>query len=139
MNYRVSWYQPGRIVLFELLNVIIETDLEQLDQDFFTCLDQADGPLVHFLFEFDLDESSRRPDLRQMTNMQFVRDPRTGWILAIGKPNSIIKFLISTAAQINKARFRMFETREQALDFLQDVDATLPQLTPPSVNETEKP
>lgn len=135
MSYRLSWYVPGRIVLYEMVDAESETDFEQLDQDFLAHLDRAEGPLVHFLFEFESVDTGQRPDIRSMTGMQFVRDPRTGWVIVISKPNPIIKFLITTAAQINQARFRLFDTRDQALDFLQDVDATLPQLHPPSRNQ----
>lgn len=54
-------------------------------------------------------------------------EPNLGWVILIAE-SRIIRFLASTTIQFYGARFRAFETPEEALVFLQSRDETLPQL-----------
>jgi hypothetical protein len=128
MKYRISWYLEGRVVLSEHFQAGTAEDVAQMDAEYLALLEQSDAPLVHFIF--DMSQQDSVPDLKTMANMQFTRHPRFGWSLVIGTLNPITRFLVSTVAQINKARFRSFTNREDALRFLQEMDSSLPDLRP---------
>lgn len=126
MNYQITWYVEGRVVLSQHLHTATPADVAQMDVEYLALLEQADVPLVHFIF--DMSQQDSVPDLKTMANMQFTKHPRMGWSIVVGTLNPITRFLVSTVAQINKARFRSFTTLEEALRFLQDIDASLPDL-----------
>jgi hypothetical protein len=128
MNYEISWLLKGRIVLHQTFALPTQDDVAQMDEQFLDYLEQAEAPLLHFIY--DMSAQDKVPDLKTMANMEFTRHPAMGWAIVIGTVNPMTKFLITTVSQINKTRFRMFTTREEALAFLQEVDNTLPQLAP---------
>lgn len=126
MKYRISWFVEGRVVLTEHFQTITPEETAQMDAEYVALLEQSDAVLVHFLF--DLRQHDGVPDLKTMSSMAFTKHPRFGWSIVIGHLNPITRFLVSTVAQINKARFRSFTTMEEALRFLQDMDSGLPDL-----------
>lgn len=126
MNYEVSWLLKGRIVLHRTLAPPSADDIAQMDADFLACLDQAEASLLHFIF--DMTTQDKVPDLKSMSSMAFTDHPTMGWAIVVGSVNPVTKFLVSTVSQINKVRFRMFTSRAEALEFLQEVDDTLPPL-----------
>ena len=128
MKYRISWYVEGRVVITEHFQAVTTEEVAQMDKAYVTLLEQSDAVLVHFLF--DLRQHDSVPDLKTMSHMEFTKHPRFGWTIVVGHINPITRFLVSTVAQINKARFRSFTTMEDALRFLQEMDSSLPDLTP---------
>ena len=132
MKYRISWYLEGRVVITEHFQAVTPEDVAQMDKEYVAHLEQSDAALVHFLF--DLRQHDSVPDLKTMSHMEFTKHPRFGWTIVVGNINPITRFLVSTVAQINKARFRSFTTMEDALLFLQEMDSSLPDLTPAAYN-----
>jgi len=100
-------------------------ELEHMDSDFICYLDQSESVLTHFVFE--LDESIELPALRNMANLKFPTDKRTGWLIVIGDINPVAKFLLVMTSKLNRTRFNMISTIDEAMQFLQKVDSTLPQ------------
>ncbi len=133
MKYQISWYVEGRVVLSEHLQAATLEDVARMDAEYLVLLEQSDAPLVHFIF--DMSQQDSVPDLKTMSSMQFTKHPRFGWSLVVGHLNPITRFLVSTVAQINKARFRSFTHREDALRFLQEMDSSLPDLTRASAGQ----
>jgi len=55
--------------------------------------------------------------------------PQNGWNTFIGLPNPIYKMTLSAVGMFGKARMRYFDTPQEAVDFLQSIDDTLPDLS----------
>jgi hypothetical protein len=132
MKYHTHWYVENRVVITEHFHTVTIEEVAQMDKEYVTLLEQSDAALVHFLF--DLRQHDSVPDLKTMSHMEFTKHPRFGWSIVVGHINPITRFLVSTVAQINKARFRSFTTMEDALHFLQEIDSSLPDLMPAAHN-----
>lgn len=66
--------------------------------------------------------------IKDILNLKTGKHPRVGWVIVIGIQNRMFMFFISTALQIFRARLRFMPSMNAALEFLQDIDSTLPNL-----------
>ncbi len=66
--------------------------------------------------------------MKSVTQVKWPKHPRYGWTLVVGSTNPFQRFVVAIANNFFKGRQRNFDTREEALDFLNEVDSTLPTL-----------
>ena len=78
---------------------------------------------------FDLGGLEQLPGMTTLNKFQWPKHPRLGWVIGYPQPNPVISFLTYLMAQIFRSRNRTMNTLEETLAFLQQVDATLPDLT----------
>jgi hypothetical protein len=92
-------------------------------------------PLVHVLV--DTTQTTRMPtnigQLRKIIHTN--TDARIGWIVTV-TPNPLFRFLSSVVVQLVGQRMRQFQTLREAINFLREVDETLPEIAVP---EAQKP
>jgi hypothetical protein len=103
-----------------------ETEIPNFDQLMRDYLDAGTGALVHHLA--DLRELDGMPGLAALGKFTYVKHPQMGWQVSFGLRRPLVKMLANIMSQVFKMRSRDFDTLEEALDFLQTVDATLPNL-----------
>jgi hypothetical protein len=129
MNYELFWYHPNRILYVRLLSESTAESVRQLIADIGAWAAQG-TPLVHILVDVSQVQASvlTLGGLRDAAGS--FKGEHIGWVLICGTKNLQAKFMGSVAVQVAvpDARLRMFETVDQALAFLRDVDSTLSDL-----------
>jgi len=92
-------------------------------------VNQSDLPLVHTVWDFQNLEKypTNLNDIRKAVKPLFTND-RLGWVITVMQ-NQMIAFLSQAATSMYSVRYRNFKTMEDALEFLQGQDQTLPPLT----------
>jgi hypothetical protein len=103
-------------------------DLIIYDQNVIRILDEATVPLLHAIYDYTHAEAL--PSLKDLSTLKSGNHPKVGWSVFVGVPNPFIKFLVSVTVQIMRARLRFFDTFDEAKQFIQEMDSSLPDLTP---------
>lgn len=128
MSLHLSWYLENRVILVvskgKSLNQ--DQDMFDIDQAIVDYINQSDAPLVHLITDFR--DGSFSPSMKAVGKLQSSKHPRIGWAIVIGQMNSLQRFSLAMAISFFKLRNRMVDTLEEALDFLNYVDSTLPPL-----------
>lgn len=91
-------------------------------------LEPSPATRVHGIF--DLTGLDQMPELKVLRQAKAIKHSKTGWVVLVGVDNPVIKLVASVMGQMYQARFRFYNTIEEALDFLQSMDDTLPDLHP---------
>jgi hypothetical protein len=102
-------------------------DLMIYDQNITRILDEASVPLTHAIYDYSNAEA--QPSLKELSTLKSGSHPKVGWLMFVGVPNPFVKFLLSITVQLMRARLRFFDTFEEAKQFIQEMDSTLPDLT----------
>lgn len=123
-NISFEWYIPNRVVLVTMCGDITRDDIldgdEILLRDF---LAASPADYVHLIF--DHSEVKSVPDVTVHKQLQFAEHPRLGWSLSFGD-SPVTRFFVSAMTQITGIKFRICRTAEQCIEFLADMDPTLP-------------
>ena len=136
MPYRLSWLVEKRVTYLEYLGELTPDELAESEAANTVYLAEAVPelgkglPLVHIVV--DTSKATKMPtnigQLRKIIHTN--TDERIGWIVTI-TPNPIFRFLTSVIVQLVGQRMRQCETIAEAIAFLQDIDETLPVISPP--------
>jgi hypothetical protein len=128
MPFQHSWFVNQRVLHLQLTG---DVSLEELTDAarVSNALVKSGIPLVHELIDMR--------DMRQFPNtlsklawlVPYLSEPDLGWVLVVTH-NVLVSFLSNTLGQISRARLRVFDTPQDALDFIADMDRTLPPLPP---------
>ena len=125
MKRENSWLVEGYVLLSISPATQTNEEMPALDAEFLAYLAQAKGDHVHFIY--DMSAQTRTPDLRAMTGMEFTRHSKLGWSILVGNLSPVVKFMISMVAKITGGRFRIMDSREEAIDFLMAIDQSIPR------------
>lgn len=126
-NFILRWYVPQRILYIIVRGLLSENDSVAADELLTHSLNQASGP-VHLL----IDVTRTRPLSPTLLHLQqhILRHDNIGWIATVGiAQNPILNFGISALSPRTRIRHRDCASVQDALRFLQETDATLPDLT----------
>ena len=126
MSLKLSWYLENRVMMIVAQGDYTDTELINLDDHVIKYLDQSSAPLVHMIM--DRQETDHIPSPKSAMMVKWPRHPRYGWTLVVGTSNAFQRFVVAIANNFFKGRQRNFDTLDQALDFLNEVDSTLPSL-----------
>ena len=124
MPFKLSWYQPKRIVLMEVEGVLTSAEVRDLIAQAGDYVSTG-TPLVHFLV--DTRTLQRVENVGE--SLKIVQGnpphPSMGWMMVIGTMNPLVRFFLDFVGLITKSRYRRFDDLLPALDFLKDVDHSL--------------
>lgn len=126
MPYEVSWYQNLRVIYWRIWGQVTLEDVAQMRNDQQKLLSEG-TTLVHTISNIT-DVVNFPTDLRQLKEaLDGVNHPHLGWILVVGTTSPLKRFVTTTVAQIviPNVRLRMFNTIEEAVEFLKHVDETI--------------
>jgi hypothetical protein len=137
MPVKLSWYLEDRVVLVKFLGMVTVDELVDASYMGVSYIEQSIAPYVHFVH--DASELIQLPrqiqPIIKAAQVSFSH-PRVGWIVAYQVPDRLTSFTGNLVSQVFRVRYRIFDTKPQALAFLQTRDATLPDLA--SVEPVEK-
>lgn len=129
MPIEVYWYLDKRVSYFKYSGVITVEDLQQSAEIGRQLLDSSDAPLVHSIQDSGaITEFPRNLyNVHKITN-ESLTHPRMGWLISTGINDQITRFVAEMLSKVTKHRQRFVITVDEALTFLNEVDASLPDL-----------
>ena len=104
MTVDISWFLEGRIICMRLTENLTPEDVETLNRGLLSGVSEA----------------------HKLT--PFLKHPKLGWFIVFGNKIPKLRLLRNIIMQMSQVRHRNFETREETLEFLQKMDASLPDL-----------
>jgi hypothetical protein len=130
MTIELSWLVEKRIIYGSNYGINKITDFEILDRDMLNFLKQCDTESVHLIY--DLQKLEVMPSLWESLrfNWHYPVDSRVGWHVFVKINNPLHKTIVTIVGKLLRVRVCCLESSIEALDFLQSVDNTLPNLTP---------
>lgn len=129
MPVELSWYVENRVGYAKFRGVVTAEELQGASQLSADYIDLSSAPFVHFIHDAsEIEQFPRlvRPVIQAAT-VSYTH-PRLGWVIAFAVSNRHIGFTGNLVSQVYNVRYRSFETKPEALTFLQTRDATLPNL-----------
>lgn len=127
MPVTLNWLVEGRVVLNHITGILSEAELTEIDQQMHKFLQQADSALLHSLWDFS--HAQEIPSAWTIKrSITFPNHEKFGWALFSGVSSPVMKLTLVIAPQLFQVRFRNCGTLDASLEFLQQVDSTLPNL-----------
>ncbi|MDZ4763287.1 MAG: hypothetical protein SGI73_01960 [Chloroflexota bacterium] len=130
MLSQVYWQTSNRVLVVKGIGTINLDDANAIKQVMDIVLSDANAH-VHFLIDAR-DKDGLDPQLFKLREtVSALTQNRTwrgkpGWIIVVDQhPNPVMEFVTSIATQLIKAQFRVFRTMDEALTFLQHLDAQI--------------
>jgi hypothetical protein len=126
MPIKVKWFYEGLVIHAQLEGILTGPDLTEYADNLDKLIATSDAPLIHLIT--DLSGMEMYPSLGEVMRSLHM-PPRLGWTLVMGaKTNKIVRFLMQVITSSMRLRFRELESIDEAVDFLQKMDTTLPDL-----------
>ncbi len=122
----VTWLVEGKLLLFNSWGKVNVNELKEMDHRIGAMLESSTAPLVHGIH--DHSRAEHIPSAKDLMKVKSGNHPRVGWLIIVGLDNKLMKFFVSATGQVFGLRLRFMNSVAEALDFLQDVDSTLPDL-----------
>ena len=105
-------------ILFVDIRVTATNQMPVYDQMIVDYLDMSTSESVDLIIRLPKTNQTP-PSLKRLTSYKYQQHPRLGYIVMVGLDiNPIIRFLISSAAQIRRMKMRTFATLDEAVFFL---------------------
>ena len=139
MSHQLSWYLENRVLLLTSEGESSDQDLLDIDQSVINCLEQSTAPLVHLIMDRTnappVTSSKVAAQIKLASQLKWPKHPKYGWAIMVGPTNSLQRFIVAVATNFFKVRQRMFNTMDESLDFLNDIDSSLPSLRDTRLNK----
>jgi len=133
MPHQLTCYLENRVLILTSQGENTDQDLLDIDQQVIDHLNQSNAPLVHFIMDQrnspPISSAKVASQIKLASQLKWPKHPKYGWAIMIGPTNSLQRFVIAVASNFFKVRQRTFDTMEQGLAFLNDIDSTLPTLS----------
>jgi hypothetical protein len=126
MPHNISWLVEGRVILAELTGEVSSDEFRAYDRTMCEHLDSAAASQAHYVVNTSQLEGV--PNLNDIKEFTFLKHPHLGWTAAIGTFDPLVRLVGNLMSKVYKFRTRELKSVEEAFDFLQQVDATLPDL-----------
>ena len=124
MPIDISWYVPQRVISMRSYGDITIDDTIAANHQLITLFDSG-IPLIHTLV--DQTELKHFPislnDL--LDSLSVLAHPELGWTVVYGKPNKLADFIGGMIARMARVRYRKFNSKMAAINFLVDQDSSL--------------
>ncbi len=120
-----TWYIPEQIGYIRFYGEVTEDELRKFMDDGERMIDSSNRANVHFII--NLTELSHPVSLASAIKIARERKkhPRSGWSITVGQQSSFTKFISDVTGQILNTRMRTFDTTQEALEFLREMDETI--------------
>ncbi len=131
MPIDVSWLVEGRVTQLRFRGEVTVAELEEGSLKLLELVNDHEGDTALFHNVHDASALTKIPiqlnAINAATRDAFLH-PRTGWTVAHNPQNAVQSFIGNMIGRVTQARYRIFDTRAEALAFLNYVDETLPSL-----------
>jgi hypothetical protein len=125
MAYEISWLVEQRLILITFNGVLTQEDLFALSKDAFDMAEAGTAP-VHSISD-GTHMTATEVGIGDLKKVMGNRSTKSGWSVTV-TPGRMDRFLASIANQLLGMKSRHFATLQEAIDFLKDIDPTLPEI-----------
>lgn len=123
MPVEVRWFVKNRVVLALGYGKVNRQENDDSDRQVLELLSQGTPP-VHVLMDVshveDFPQYTMNERMSVFQNM--ANHPNLGWAALCGTTNPIVRFMSAVVTRLTGVRFRLFETFDEGLQFLQEQD-----------------
>jgi hypothetical protein len=130
MPVDASWHLKPRIIRMELRGDVTLPEIAQASEDSIAMMSDSSVELVHVLHDCTALDSLpiRLKDLNDTVKDSYTH-PQLGWIVAFDVDNAMFQFVGNLTGRLFGIRYRIVDTEADALQWLQEVDSSLPTIT----------
>ena len=128
MPYEISWLVDKRVLYTRMYGYVTGEDLRNNNADMEAFVQDSEL-LLHTVTDAT-ETTGTDMGLRDLQSTPFTSVENLGWGIYIS-PSKMNRFFASVITQLSKKRGRQFETLDEALKFLNEMDDTLPPLSKP--------
>ena len=128
MPWEISWLVEKRITYTRMYGFITGEELIAQKTEMEKYIQQSEH-ILHMISDAT-DSTGTNMGLRDLQKTQFADAPNLGWAVYIS-PKKMDRFFASVITQLMKKRSREFATLQEGIQFLQEVDETLPSIPMP--------
>lgn len=130
MPIKIYWYVKDKIVLLDMIDKV--TEYEYATMIHTSPANQDHGYPIHTISTTEnLQQHPEAMPSIKFLSKQMPESQQPQWILLIPSANSSVgKFMVSVFMQILRLRFRFVDSVDDAIQTLQRIDPTLPELQP---------
>ena len=127
MHPKISWYIQDYVILWEYFDNISLDDVLRAHVKLLPLLRSVNHP-VHAIIDLKKSESLSF-DMHDVASISVHEElKKLEWVVYVGKQNSLLYRTIADAlSSVRGTQLRWFETRADALAFLQEVDDSIPE------------
>jgi len=126
----ISWLVEGRISYFHYYGVVTIEEIAQAGERGIEMLEESNALLVHSIQDGrDVTEFPTNVKAMFDVSQKSIRNPKMGWLISVLDDKPILQYISSMVGKLTKTRQRFLPDVESTLEFLADVDTTLPDLT----------
>jgi hypothetical protein len=127
MSLQMHWYLENRVILVRWPEIVTPEIVIEFVNRSVEFWESSSEPVVHTIL--DTNAIQRIPNLAAMRKAVVrMNHPRAGWGIGYGISNSLVKMIIQVTTSVTGLPFRYADTLDEALAFLNHMDATLPDL-----------
>lgn len=129
MPFEQSWLIENAVVFTEYSGEVTLDEVTESIEEVLWRFNISQRQLIHMVVDTkDLD--AHPTNLAEINRIvkPLLQHKQAGWFIMLGNQNPVTKFLAEMLAQISRVRFRAFGNWEEAREFLQGMDAGLPEL-----------
>lgn len=119
----LSWLIPDRVILLNMLDTTTAEELLASDRQLTQMMDDGTPPL-HVVM--DLTHARALPSLLTTHQIHFATHPGLGRGIVCGQANPVVRSIIQVGGRLLGLHMRVVNTRDEALAYLRQIDATLP-------------
>ena len=124
-SYQVSWLVPERVILITATHLDSD-NLQTINQQILDMMADCPYPLVHHVWDLrDLETFPKNVRVIADALSSMLMHDKYGWAITVAD-DRLVQYLAHVVTSIYKVRYRNFESYEEALDFLHEMDRTLP-------------
>ncbi len=130
MPVQASWHMKPRIIRMELHDNVTLPEIAQASEVSIEMMNTSPADLVHVLHDCTALDSlpMRLKDLNNVVKESYTH-PQLGWIIAFNVDNPLIQFIGNLTGRFFGIRYRIVDSEADALQWLQEIDSSLPSLT----------
>jgi len=130
MPVDLNWLLEGRILYIQLTGVLTIDDIKDASQRGVDMLDPSMNLPVHTIHDSrNIIEPPKNVRALFEVSKAALQDPRLGWMINVSSQNQFLTYMITMMGKLTGSEFRFESSVSEALNFLQMVDQTLPDLT----------
>ena len=125
MPIKNDWLVPNAVIFSHYSGATTEDELIDSTKSVNAMIDSSDSPFVHIIVDSTAVTTSPPLPVTIKVAKSSPSHERAGWLLTVGGQNTVVKFAMSVARQLLKARTQNFETLPEAVAFLKSMDETI--------------
>jgi len=128
VSVKTTWLIENRVIYLHLIGDVTIEEIEATSTQVLQMFEQSAHQLVHVIHDAtDLDNlPTKLKALADVTSTVW-NHQKMGWTVAFNVQKPVLGFLGNMLSKLFRTRYRIVNTRQDALDFLAHVDVSLPQ------------